>query len=341
MIGDRYPTVSLHNVAELAPAEWTVDGDQLCRVPASVGAALNVSARERVRGPTNSELRFVPERDDAEIEVTLSAADRTRVWPFWGAFRPWKPFEIGPEPETHTFSVPDRLARLEADADVDTGRFDRRVCRLRFERAPAVALHDVSGDCRPPTVDELPERRYLAYGTSITEGAAGSAPHLKYASHVAREIDADLLNLGCSGSAYCEPAMADYVAGRDDWDVATLALSVNMANRGFTLEQFRERADYFANRVAEAHPEKPIACVTLFPYFADVVEGGDAERAANFRAALRDVVAESPHDNLSLVEGAELMELHGLAADLLHPGDTGMQSIGEGVAEHLADRLAE
>ncbi|WP_459806596.1 SGNH/GDSL hydrolase family protein [Halopiger thermotolerans] len=339
MIGDRYPSVSLHNVAELADPDWTAGGDQLCRVPASVGAELNVSARERVRGPTNSELRFVPDGDDAEIEVTLSAADRTRVWPFWGEFRPWEPFEIGPEPETHAFSVPERLARLEAGADVDTGRFDPRVCRLRFERAPAVALHDVAGDCRPPTAAELPERRYLAYGTSITEGAASSAPHLNYASRVARGIDADLLNVGCSGSAYCEPAMADYLAGRDDWDVATLALSVNMANRGFTVAQFRERADYFANRLAEANPEKPIACVTLFPYFADVIEGGDAERAADFRAALREIVADSPHENLSLVEGAELMELTGLASDLLHPGDTGMQQIGDGLADHLEERL--
>ncbi|RKD93941.1 SGNH/GDSL hydrolase family protein [Halopiger aswanensis] len=339
MIGDRYPAVSLHNVAELAAPEWAADGDQLCRVPESVGAALNVSARERVRGPTNSELRFVPEHDEAAIEVTLSAADRTRVWPFWGEFRPWQPFEIGPEPATHAFSVPDRLAKLEAGPDVDTGRFDPRVCRLRFERAPSVAVHDVAGDCRPPTTAELPERRYLAYGTSITEGAASSAPHLNYVSHVAREIDADLLNFGCSGSAYCEPAMADYLASRDDWDVATLALSVNMANRGFTVDQFRERADYFVNRIAAAHPEKPIACVTLFPYFADVIEGGDARRAGDFRAALREVVADSPHENLSLVEGTELMDFTGLAADLLHPGDTGMEAIGEGLAAHLEARL--
>ena len=333
----EYPSVSLHNVAETVPAEWADDGDRLCRVPASVGAELNDSARDRVRHATGGELRFVPTDDDAEIEVTLSAEEETQFHGFWGAFQPWKPTDLGPEPETFTFSVPERLAELTTTEGL--GRFDPRVCRILFERAPAVAVHDVSGDCRPPEDDELPDRRYLAYGTSITEGATASAPHADYVTKVARELGVDALNFGCSGSAYCEGAMADYVAARDDWDVATLAMSVNMANADFSPAEFRERVEYFANTVAAAHPEKPVACLTLFPYFADVTESGDADHARAYREAVRSVVAESPHDNLFVVEGSELMELSGLASDLLHPGDDGMEAIGEGVAARLADRL--
>ncbi|MFC6825143.1 SGNH/GDSL hydrolase family protein [Halopelagius fulvigenes] len=330
---EKYPSVSLHNVAEMVPAEWTADGDRLCRVPATVGTGLNVDARERVRHPTGSEIRFVPDRPNATIEITLSAADRTRVRPFWGPFQPWKPVEIGPRPETLTFTVPDRIGAL--DTGEETGRFDPRVCRIVFERAPAVALHDVSGDCRPPTSDELPARRYLAYGTSITEGAAASAPHLNYVARVARELGYDALNFGCSGSAFCDPAMADYIAGRDDWDVATLALSVNMANRGFTLTQFRNRARRFVETIANSHPRKPILCVTLFPYFADAGSGDDFERAADFRATLRSIVTDSRRSNLFLAEGAELMNISGLTADILHPGDAGMDAIGDGVASRL------
>ena len=331
---EQYPSVSLHNVAELVPADWATGGDRLCRLPASVGSGLNVDARERVRCPTGSEIRFVPEGEESAVSVTLSAAERTQVRPFWGAFQPWEPVEIGRTPKTITLTVPDRLRNLDSTAD--RGRFDPSVCRLVFERAPAVALHGVTGGCRPPTSEEVPDRRYLAYGTSITEGAAASAPHLNYVSHVARNLGWDALNFGCSGSAFCESAMADYIASRDDWDVATLALSVNMANRGFTLAQFRERIDAFVDRIAGAHPDKPIGCVTLFPYFADVVEGADAERAADFRAALRSAVDDSPHSNLFIVEGTDLMTVSGLTADVLHPGDTGMEAIGRGLARHLA-----
>lgn len=147
------------------------------------------------------------------------------------------------------------------------------------------------------------------------------------------------MNLGCSGSAYCESAMAEYIAGREDWDVATFALSVNMANGGFSPAEFRERPDYFANTVADAHLEKPIVCVTLFPYFADVTETGDADHAEAFRSALRSVVDDSPHDNLSLVEGTELLTASELTWDILHPGDAGMESIGDKLSQRLGTML--
>lgn len=326
--------VSLHNVAETVPAEWDDDGDRLLRVPEAVGAALNEGARERVRHPTDSELRFVPGDDDATIDVTLSSPEPAQVRVFWGAFQPWQPTEVGPEPETLSLAVPDRLAGLAAGRD-DTGRFDPRVCRILFERTPAIAVHDVSGDCRRPAPGELPDRRLLAYGTSITEGAASSATHLDYVSHLARTLEWDVLNFGCSGSAYVDSAMADYLASRADWDVATLALSINMANQGFPVEEFRERAEYFVDQVAAAHPEKPIACLTLFPFHEDVVEGGDPEIGVGYREALREIVEASSRENLLLVEGTDLVDLSGMTADLLHPGDVGMGQLGRRLAERL------
>jgi lysophospholipase L1-like esterase len=331
---EKYPSISLHNVAEVVPADWTDDGDQLCRIPATVGTRLNVDARERVKHPTGSEIRFVPRNMNKTVSVTISAAEPTRIYPFWGTFQFWKPIEIGRTPKTIPFTVPERLHKLNT-ATVETERFDPHVCRILFERQPALALHDIEGDCRPPASDELPDRRYLAYGTSITEGAAASSPHLNYVSRVARTLSLDALNFGCSGSAFCEPTMAKYIANREDWDVATLALSVNMANRGFTPTQFHERAREFVERVADAHPHKPIVCVTLFPYFSDVIKGGDSERANDFRESLRSVVDESPYSNLSLVEGRDLMDISGLTMDVLHPGDAGMEAIGEGLARQL------
>lgn len=338
MIDEEYPSISLHNITETIQPDWTTSGDQLCRVPRSVRADLNVGARNRVKHPTGSEIRFVPDTEESVINITLSAAERTQIRPFWGPYQPWEPIEIGSTPKTIPFTIPDRLRGI--DATNGAGRFDPHVCRILFERAPAVALHEVAGNCRPPTSDETPTQRYLAYGTSITEGAAASAPHLNYVTKVARKLGSDALNFGCSGSAYCDSSMANYIASRDDWDIATLALSVNMANKGFTLGQFREKAEDFVEEIASAHPEKPVVCVTLFPCFADIAEGGDAERAADFRATLRSIVSDSSHSNLSLIEGTELMAQSGLTADLLHPGDAGMEVIGERLTPHLENKIS-
>ncbi|MFC7140355.1 GDSL-type esterase/lipase family protein [Halosimplex aquaticum] len=332
----EYTSVSLHNVAETVPAEWAADGDRLHRLPADVASQLNEMADDRVRHATGSELRFVPETDDAEIEVTLSAEGPGQVRVFWGGFQPWKPTDIGPEPTTLTLSVPERLRKLETGVD---NRFDPRVCRFLFERTPAVAVHDVTGDCRPPDPAELPDTRYLAYGTSITEGAASSATHLNYVSRTARALEWDALNFGCSGSAYADLPMAEYIAERDDWDVATLALSINMANQDFSVATFEERAEAFVRTVADAHPDKPIACITLFPFYPDVIEGGDAERAEAFRAAVREIVAETDHPDLFVIEGTDLTDVSGYSADVLHPGDAGMEDIGRNLARRLDERI--
>lgn len=336
MIHDAVPAVALHNVAELAVADWDSGGLALHRVPRAVRRRLNVGARERYRHPSGAELRVVPTGEDP-VDVTLSAARPTTVHPFWGPFQPEAPVELGPEPTTLSFSVPDRVAQLR-DA-VETGPFDPHVCRLRFDGWEPVAVHGVSGPRRPPTDEEVPATRYLAYGTSITEGASASARHLTYVARTARALGVDALNLGTSGTAYCEPAIAEYVAQRDDWDVATLALSVNMANRGFTVEQFADRAAALCDRVAGADPSRPVLAVTLYPYHADAVAGDDADRAAAYRGALREAVADSSHDNLHLVEGPDLLDATGLTTDLLHPGDAGMAAIADGLREELADVL--
>jgi lysophospholipase L1-like esterase len=337
VIHDEFPGVALHNVAETTTAPWNPDGHRLRRTPAALGRALNVDARERMGHPTNCELRFVPETDEATVRVTVSAQARTVLHPFWGDFQGEEPVEFGPVPKTIELSVPERIGEL--DDRVETGAFDPHVCRLRFDAWEPVAVHDVAGACRPPTDDELPDHRYLAHGTSITEGAAASAAHLTYVSRVARRLGVDPINLGASGSAFCEPAMAEYIGDRDDWDVATLALSVNMANRGFTEKQFDERVQNFVRTVAEAHPEKPVVCVTLFSYHEDLVQDGDRERAAAFRSSLRSAVDRCETENVHLVEGPDLMDATGLTTDLLHPGDVGMEAIGAGLADAVGPLL--
>ena len=330
---ESLPTVSLHNVAETVPSPWADDGKQLCRLPQTVGANLNVDARERARHPTGCELRFVPDPPDEAVEVTLSAPEQTVARPFWGGFQPEEPIHIGPEPATHSLAMPDRIRQLDVAATTDSA-FSPRVCRLRFEARTPVALHDVTGG-RRPREEELPDQRYLAYGTSITEGAAATASHLSYVAHAARRLGVDPINLGMAGSAFCEPAMAEYLAGREDWDLGTLALSINMANRGFTVDQFREHVDTLVDAVAGAHPETPLVCVTLFPYHADIVHDGDPERARRFRETLRSIVTESSHENLHVVDGPDVMDATGLTTDLLHPGDDGMRAIGRGLADAL------
>jgi lysophospholipase L1-like esterase len=328
--------VQLHNIAQARPIPGHA-GLRLQRVPEQVRLALNEKAQQRMLSPACAEIRFVAAEP---VRLTLSSKETTDVLPFFGLFQSRQRYAIGPEPQTIELALPERLALLDLAFCAEMP-FSPRVVRLLLAGGP-LYVHSVEGEgLRPPNAKELPSLRYLAYGTSITHGAAATGPHLTYAAQTARRLGADLINLGVGGSAYCEPELADYIAARDDWDVASLALSVNMIGAGFTLDEFTERVSYMVNTVAGANTERPVFCITIYPHFREFgsqfanpdLKGTPKE----YRQRLRDAVTAYPHPNVHLVEGPEILtDPGGLTVDLIHPGDHGMIQMGQNLARVIA-----
>ena len=205
-----------------------------------------------------------------------------------------------------------------------------------------IHLVDVkAGGLRPPRPEELPGLRYLAYGTSITQGMSATGPMLHYPRQVAWRLGADLANFGVAGSAFCEPELADYLASAIPWDFATLCLSVNMYNQGVELRRVPEprrvhehRDGAAESREAGALHQRP--CRTSADLGAVPADHPGRGPVQAYRDALREVVERSGLPNLHFVSGADLIsDVGGLSSDLLHPGDLGMIEIGERLAAHL------
>jgi hypothetical protein len=87
--------------------------------------------------------------------------------------------------------------------------------------------------------------------------AALSRADLAWNALTARALGYDFVNLGCSGTAYCEPAVADYMA-KQPWDLCVLEISVNMVG-GFTVEEFRKRATYMIDN--RPFHDETLACI--------------------------------------------------------------------------------
>lgn len=337
-----YENVELHNVAEARPVDG---GVRLQRVPEDVRTQLNEGAQDRVMQPDNCEIRFVAEPQEASVTLSAEGEGETDATVYYGPFASGEHFIIGEEPTTIRFCPQDRIKGIEPRWYKDQP-FAPSVCRIvlgGYRREPVI-LHNVSGgNIRPPKPEELPSLRYLTYGTSITHGSSCTLPHLSYVGQTAYHLGADLINLGVGGSCHCESAFADYIAGRTDWDIASLALSVNMQD--FTMDEFRKRVDYMVNTIAGADTSRPVACITLYPYFRDF--GGNDPNAEyggtpdEFRQTLRDVVAECPHPNVHLIEGREILtNIGGLNADMIHPSDNGMIEMGKNLSAKLKPLLA-
>ena len=334
-----HDNVELHNVAGIQPVNG---GVRLQRVPQNVREHLEQNAQMRVMQPDNCEIRFVS--DSVESQVTLSSEGETDVAIFNGTFDERTRYTIGQEPTTIHLCPQDRVQRLDRKWWKDQP-FAPGVRRVIFggRRREPVILHDIKGEgIRPPCPEELPGITYLAYGTSITHGFDCEGPHLSYVAQTAWHLNTDLINLGVGGACHCEKAFADHIAGRTDWDIASLALSVNM--QGFSLDEFRKRVEYLVNTVAGADTSRPVACITLYPYFRDFgVEDPNAQCGGTpdeYRQSLRDVVAECALPNVHLIEGQEVLtNIGGLTGDLIHPSDNAMIEMGRNLAARLQPLL--
>jgi lysophospholipase L1-like esterase len=342
-VHDHFAT---HNVAELREVAGG-SGYRLQRVPQSVLAELNETARRRMLMPEGSEVRFVTEDPDETVRVTLSSETGEGVLvPFWGPFQSPRQYPIGEDPTTVELAFPDRIARLDPGIGDDLF-VSPHVWRLAFHspstpmRSDRIVLHGVEGaSIRPPTPAELPDEYFVAYGTSITEGVGASGPHLAYPWQIGHRLGMDCVNLGTGSAAHCEPAMARFVADHGDWSFAILALSVNMLS--FGLDEYRDRIERTIRIVSAGNPSRPVFCVTLFPFFGDLCDISWEEWAADpeaYRRELRDAVAavRTTTEDVHLVEGPELLDPAGLSSDLLHPGDLGMGRIAESLAERIRE----
>jgi len=340
-----YENVELHGIAEVkALADGS--GVALQRVPEDVRLALNPCAQTQMLRPGCAEIRFVSDDPVCELTMSCEPADDwsdVTVVPFFGAYQHSETYKVGREKRTIKLTKPEILRQTDAEC-LDSSVFSPNVWRF-ICWGGQVQLHGVkSAGIRTPKPEELPRVRLLTYGTSITHGHCASGPHLSYASQTARALGVDLINLGSGGSAQCEKKLSDYIAARDDWDIASLALSVNMDH--FQLDEFYDRVSYMVNTVSGANTDRPVACITLWPYFNDMTcDGGKPRKSGGgtpeeFRQSLRDAVAACPHPNLFVLEGPELMtSTANLGGDLIHPGDYGMIEMGINLAAKLKQYL--
>jgi len=322
--------VQLHNFAGV---ELTEDGKGvwLYRLPKVVRNKLDTttpngqerSGAQKMRFARQSEIRFVLGEGvkPSDVKLHLQATKGAQLTFFWGdVLAGTSKLGLGGKarpvtPMSHGLldSLIEKFPR---------GRFANRVCRVVIDGGE-ISLHGVAGNVRPPKPEELAPVM-LSYGTSISEGAAASRGDLAWNALAARAVGYDLLNLGSSGTAFCEPAIADYMSGLD-WDLCVLEISVNMAGTGFATEQFKERAAYMIDKLATSHPEAPIVCISLFPFGTGDIWKNPNTKA--YREALEEIVRASGHENVYFVSGPDLLSFTGLSRDLLHPSDHGMIEI--------------
>ncbi|MGB9677395.1 MAG: SGNH/GDSL hydrolase family protein [Candidatus Ratteibacteria bacterium] len=326
-----YKNIEFYNVEEIFEKS---DGIQLSRLPEKVREKLNENGKTRAIMPSGCELRFNLKSEKAKI--VLKGVNGTGICEiFFGDF-----FEsrrlIKEEPTEIEIRYPQNIEYLLKLSKEKNLKFDPKLVRVILPHLLITKIVDIEGEFELPEKNQIPEIKYLVYGSSITHGATSVRPTGTYASKTAQLLNVDLINLGFGGGAHLEKEIADYIAERNDWEFGTFELGINMVLWA-EIDEFKGRVDYFIEKIVKEKPEKYLFFIDIFPFYMDF---DNQEKQKKFREIVKNKVKEINKKNVIYISGFDILKnVKGLTTDLVHPSPFGMEEMAYNLASILKKYL--
>lgn len=175
------------------------------------------------------------------------------------------------------------------------------------------------------------QKPILYYGSSITHGACASRPGMAYENIISRRLSCDHINLGFSGSAKAEDAVADYIKTQ-----GIAAFVYDYDHNAPTPDDLAKTHEPFYCRVREACPDLPILMVSRPDHIGseDTLRRRDIIRATYEHALAR-------HEHVDFLDSAEfLAQTNGdHTVDSVHPTDLGFWLMADAIGNALAKWL--
>lgn len=338
-----YKNVELFNVAEIRE---TPDGTGASLYRFTLDAIDHIKGigAKSVRSSTGCEIRFVT--NATEIWVTLEAlTEDVGLTVFLGDLEYQRLHLEGGRKKTFILNRNSVFDRIDKDVlNSSSNRFPTDLWRIHVNyshTSHCLAFHEavgLDGIVRPPLPTEQPQKKFIAYGSSITHGCGSGCTGNGYIQHAARLLGIDVLNKGIAAGCQCEKAVCDFIKNAE-WDFAMFELGVNMYDR--KTKDFKRVVDYLINAVHETNPDKKIFVVT--PYISVLSMGTDKDykgKHADYVKILEDIVAEINSENVILINGESVSDsLMYFTADLLHPSDFGHVRMGENLSKILKEYI--
>ena len=344
MIHDQ---ILFHNVNGLENVPG-MSGVALYRVPESIRHQLNERARCVAKQSTGCEVRFVSEARQLEAFFTI-------LLPEWGGKGKVSIYKGDylvetqiVEPGVHQrlrLETPQMLKEVDPKA-LQLKGFSPDVWRICFDQGLAVfhGLDSHGQGHRPPRADEMPNIKWLAYGSSITQSSLDGYAHV-----AAKRLRMDVQNKGLAGSCQLEPIMAEWLSQTCEWDLITCEMGINMRPvPSYNPDVFAERVENILTQLTKDHPKKPIVAINIYPnamtkgwVHPDLKDSEQAQRDLAYNQIVPEVVKKIGANNLHFIKGSDILDdFTGLSADLVHPDTYGHGVMGHNLAPILKNILS-
>ena len=176
------------------------------------------------------------------------------------------------------------------------------------------------------------EKPVVAYGSSITQGGCASRPGNNYLHFLTRQFDCNHLNLGFSGNARAEDAIADWIK-QLKMSAFIYDYDHNAPNPEF-LEATHEK---MFKTIRKAQPGLPIIIMSRPEYY---LNSDSKKRLEIIRKTYENAVADGD-ENVYFIDGPTLMAdiKDDGTVDKCHPNDAGFVSMARAIAPVLGEIL--
>ena len=338
-----YNNFELYNVAELIP--YKDGGYNMSRLPSGVRAVMGAQGQRMACNTAGCEFRFVLNSGKAEITLRMDTPGMyTRALLYFGGVQSgWQTlsYTIGYEPTTITIENHPDPVMLGKISEASGYEYDPKVIRLTLDSAQLILL-DAKGDVRPPEPSEVPKRRFMMYGSSITHGSLACSSNLTYLAQIGTRLNMDFYSFGFAGSCLLEKEVCDYISEQGNavnprtWDYAVLELGINAM--GLSNEEFAARVDYLLDAMLEKNPGKKLFVIDVYYHSGDF---NGSQKTKDFRDIVRKACeARAERPEIIHIDGRTLLSgPRGLSGDFVHPNVEGVREIADKLGKIIEENI--
>ncbi len=340
----QYENFELFNVAEV---EKTKDGFILRRFPVDVIENLTlplydkdgnyteewIGHRYYAKQLAGAEIRFFSHA--TEVALKAKAIENGIINVYHGDFLLKSEFVKEGETLDTVFK---RNNFVNGIPKKNCNRFNPNVWRICFANGPFEILKvKPNARRRLPKQTELPKKKVLCYGSSITFGGGTPYSYLSYISVMANALGFDVLNKGISGGCQCDKGIKDYLL-TEDFDYGYFELCINIAERPLWL--IEERMGTLIDEFCTKFPDKKMFFVTPYMYGADISKSAD-DYSNEFVKPVKVLTEHAKkYPNAIIIDGNKILDkTYYFSADLEHPAEFGHVMQGLNLAKIIKKHI--
>lgn len=310
---------------------------RFCRMPKERAEAVSEGVASLAFHTSGGRVRFASDAARIAVRVKLKDGCVFSHMPLTGTcgFSLYRQTGAG-QRFVHTFVPPEDIKDgYEATAQLtESGMRDYTLYFPLYSGVEKLEIGAEAGAAFGPGLPYSQEKPVVFYGSSITQGGCASVSGNSYPAFLSRRYDFDFRNLGFSGNARGELAMAEYIAGLD-----MSVFVCDYDHNAPTAEHLERTLRPFLSVVRKAQRELPILLVSR-PVFDPGSPECVRRRSAVFDAYRQAV--EAGDSRIRFVDGAGLFagqDGDACTVDGTHPNDLGMYRMANGIGAALEEFL--